>query len=146
VTSVSCGIEPPLQNLCQRILGLATNLAQANLDFSLWKGTQGDRRISTIHTQEADNLIVLRVKVPRWRQAEEIDVQVVANQLHLSLEQRDRVVVPGYCDFNYSPEQLRTSIKLPENVHLYRSFWETTGHIATIIFTRELTGSHDHRI
>jgi HSP20 family molecular chaperone IbpA len=125
---------------------LATDLAQANLDFSLWKGTQGDRRISTVHSQEAGNLIILRVKVPHWRQATEIDVQVVANQLLLSLEQRDHVVVPGYCDFNYSPEQLRTSIKLPDGIHLYRIFWETTSHIATIIFTKELTAGHDHRI
>jgi hypothetical protein len=138
-------MEPPLQSLYKRIAGLAVDLAKANLDFSLWKGTQGERRLSTIHTQETENLVVLRVKVPRWQQAQEMDIQVVANQLHLSLEQRDRVVVPGYCDFNYSPEQLSTTITLPDSLRLYRSYWETTDHIATIIFTKESIGNHDHR-
>jgi hypothetical protein len=149
-----CALAAPQRSLYQRIADLAISqdgysridLTNASLDFGLWKGSQGERRLSTIYTQEIDELLVMRVKVPRWQQAEEMDLSFTERGLQLSLEQRDRVVVPGYCDFSYSPENLSMVIDLPKQLNFYRSFWETTDHIVTIIFTKELIPSHDHCI
>jgi hypothetical protein len=122
------------------------DLTNASLDFGLWKGSKGERRLSTIHTQEIDELLVMRVKVPHWQQAEAMEISFTNRGLQLSLEQRDRVVVPGYCDFSYSPEHLSTVIDLPKQLSFYRSFWETTDHIVTIVFTKELIPNHDRCI
>jgi hypothetical protein len=152
--ALACALAAPHRSLDQRITDLAIpqdgysriDLTKASLDFGLWKGSQGERRLSTIRTQEIDELLVIRVKVPRWQQAEEMEISFTERGLQLSLEQRDRVVVPGYCDFSYSPEHLRTVIALPKQLNFYRSFWETTDHIVTIVFTKELTPNHGNCI
>jgi hypothetical protein len=138
-----CALAAPHRSLYQKIADLATNLADASLDFGLWKGSQGERRLSTIHTQEMDELLVMRVKVPRWQQGSEVEISFTERGLRLSLEQRDRVVVQGYCDFSYSPEYLSTTIALPQKLSFYRSFWEATDHIVTIIFIKELSPNHE---
>ncbi len=122
------------------------DLTKANLDFGLWKGSKGERRLSTIHTQEIDELLVIQVKVPRWQPGSEMEISFTDRGLRLSLEQRERVIVPGYCDFSYSPEHLSTVIALPKQLSFYRSFWETTNHIVTIVFTKELIPNHDRCI
>lgn len=139
-------LAAPQRSTYQRIANLAIDLTKASLDFGLWKGSTGERRLSTIHTQKIDELLVMRIKVPRWQQAAEMEISLTDRGLQLNLEQRDRVVVPGYCDFSYSPEHLTTVIALPKEFSFYRSFWETTSHIVTIVFTKELIPNHDRSI
>jgi hypothetical protein len=133
--ALACTLTAPRWGLYERIAHLALDLTKASLQFSLWQGSNGERRLSTIHSQEIEDFLVMRVKVPRWHGAEDIELSFTEHGLSIGLEQCDRVMIPGYCDFCYSPEVLTTVIELPANFSFYRSFWETTDHIVTIIFT-----------
>jgi hypothetical protein len=64
--------------------------------------------------------------------------------LQLSLEWRERVNVPGYCDFLYSPDFMESTIPLSSGLNLQQALWDPTTHLYTITLSKGLHSSHEY--
>jgi hypothetical protein len=144
VSLIFWAIENALSVLYQRITTLAEELADAQWDLVLWQSTVGTRRFSAMEIQETAGSVWLQIKIPQWLTDTELAVQQVDGVLQLSLEWRERVNVPGYCDFLYSPDFMESTIPLSSGLNLQQALWDPTTHLYTITLSKGLHSSHEY--
>jgi hypothetical protein len=136
--------ENALFILYQRITTLAEELAAAQWDLMLWQSNVGIRRFLAMEIQETAGSIGLQIKIPQWLTDTELHIQQVDGILQLSLEWRERVNVPGYCDFLYSPDCMESTIPLTAGLNLQAALWDPTTHLYTITLSKGMRSSYEY--
>jgi hypothetical protein len=144
VSVIFWAVEQALCALYRKMAILAEELAAAQWDLILWQSNLGARRLSAIEVQETAGSVWLQVKIPHWLDTSELDVQQVGSSLLLSLELRERVTVPGYCDFLYSPDYMQSTIPLPAELSLKQAFWDPITHLYTITLSKGIFSSYEY--
>lgn len=104
-----------LASLYEEMQGLIPELLDTRPEVMLWVNSNRSSPISELQIQETKTAFILRAHFGSI-EAENLEVSLTPEVVTLTGAQRERVTIPGYCDFSYTTARFQDRIPLPERV------------------------------